>query len=83
MTLPWSIYNTISIYCQGRMSPSLNYVEKKNEMCPIFVIFDDKIHSSDYRKKAPSEDDVHGDCANINFLQQVTRGWLHNRKVVA
>ena len=21
----------------------VNYVEKKNEMCPIFVIFDDKI----------------------------------------
>lgn len=43
MILPWSIYDAISIYCQGSMSSSLNYVEKKNEMCPIFVIFDDKI----------------------------------------
>ena len=42
MILPWSVYEAISVYCQGRMS-SLNYVEKKNEMCPIFVIFDDKI----------------------------------------
>ena len=52
MILPWSIYDAISIYCQGRMSSSLNYVEKKNEMCPIFVIFGDKIKSSDYGKKA-------------------------------
>ena len=52
MILPWSIYDAISVYCQGRMSSSLNSVEKKNEMCPIFVIFDDKIESSDYAKKA-------------------------------
>ena len=43
MIFPWSIYDAISIYCQGRMSSSLNYVEKENEMCTIFVIFDDKI----------------------------------------
>ena len=43
MILPWSIHDPISIYCQGRVSYSLNYVEKKNEMCPIFAIFDDKI----------------------------------------
>ena len=43
MILPWSIHDAISIYCQRRMSSSLNYVEKKNEMYPIFIIFDDKI----------------------------------------
>ena len=43
MILPRSMYDAIPIYCQGRMSCSLNYVEKENEMCPIFAIFDDKI----------------------------------------
>ena len=37
MILPWSTYDAISIYCQGRMSSSLNYVEKNNEMCPILL----------------------------------------------
>ena len=54
MILPWNIYNAISIYCQGRMSSSLNYVEKKNEMCPIFVIFDDKFSARITEKRLPN-----------------------------
>ena len=52
MILPWSIYDPLSINGQGRMPSSLNYVGKNNKMCPIFVIFYDKILPLDYGKQA-------------------------------
>ena len=54
MILPWSIHDAISIYCQGRMSSSLNYVEKKNEMCPIFVFFMIKFSPRITEKRLPN-----------------------------
>ena len=39
MILPWSIYDAISLYCQGRMSSSLNYVEKKRMKCASVLLF--------------------------------------------
>ena len=54
MILPWSIYDAISVYCQGRRSSSLKYVEKRMKCAPFLLFLMIKFSPRITEKRLPN-----------------------------